>query len=1081
MNKTIKKAFVSTLAAVTLITASGGFVPLSQTAFAAVVNADLHAKFSFENNAADSSTNNLTADIVGTPTYVPGRIGQALSLSSTSANKQYVNLGKPSQLQFGVDKSFSFSFWVKSSGVDSDPSILSNKDWNSGANVGYNLSLHSDKKLRWNFNTAGGTRIDADIPNVANGSWHHIVISHDRTVGRVDFYKDGVPVAVSTSNGTKFNNIASAISITGRTGTIDSGLSTMLGNDGTGKYSAALEAQLDEVLILNRAITPEEVTEIFNSAPPIVVSDKFNGTLKFVGATATAPGTEFRQMLDLRTPSMTTAIDGASVEIAYDSSKFTFSRATKATKVDTSTPGIVKLELPAGSVYNKTNPLEFASSTLSNVYFFAKDASGQGTIQVTSAEFFVGGNKYVKETLNTPAQTVQIKTKASEDINKDSHITIGDVALAQGKSVQELTNIADKVKYMPYKRVVVIGIDGAGMSVSKDAPYWETPSSVKETVGDRLNLPALRGIIEKGAASYSVTTTLPTVSSPNWGAMLNGVDYSKHQIDNTISANNTYSETSPYPSVFKKLREQFPETKLAAFTTWSNIINGHIEPSLGAEGYSAGDKANVNAFAKYAADGRAYDASLIFFQLDDVDGVGHSLGFYTKDYYAKLMETDNLVKTIYDSLGSKNLLDDTLILMTADHGGGTENADHTLGSATAHGQDSPLAKTVFIAANGRTIATDVGKEKLLQGGTTKDIAATILAALEVDSPIGDSKTIDGMFVPQKDQNKPDAPNLQLTKIVDTTSKQLKGYEFAVSHLNTDAKALDIELETGDLTVQSIKPLQAGVTVLRNESANGKTRIVLAADSAISPDQPIVRLVTQSQNNGASAVLHQAMIASGQGTESLPNFTASVKEEETEISGPTAVLEGKTSVVSGSTFTIKLGLNDVSDNVYAQDISFNYDPNAFEYVASRSLLEKVQIVNTIHDEKGKIRLILASEGVENAVTGSKQVVELTFKAKETQTVTTGKVTADSILISNGETEVNAAPYTLNIQVTPKETTNPADQNQDGKVSISDLALIVIHYGKREGSADWEQIKQADVNKDGVIDLLDLILVARSIVE
>jgi hypothetical protein len=1081
MNKTIKKAFVSTLAAVTLITASGGFVPLSQTAFAAVVNADLHANFSFENNTADSSASNLTATVVGTPTYVPGRIGQALSLNSTSANKQYINLGKPSQLQFGVDKSFSFSFWVKSSGVDSDPSILSNKDWNSGTNVGYNLSLHSDKKLRWNFNTAGGTRIDADIPNVANGSWHHIAVSHDRTLGRVDFYKDGVPVAVSTSNGTKYNNIASAISISGRTGTIDSGLSTMIGNDGTGNYSAALEAQLDEVLILNRAVTAEEVAEIFNSAPPIVVSDKFNGTLKFVGATETATGTEFKQMLDLRTPTMTSAIDSASVEIAYDSNKFTFSRATKATKVDTSTPGIVKLELPAGSVYNKTNPLEFAASTLSDVYFFAKDVSGQGTIQVTSADFYTGGNKYVKETLNTPAQTVQIHTKAAEDINKDSHITIGDIALAQGNSVQELTAIADKVKYMPYKRVVVIGIDGAGISVSKDAPYWENAGSVKETVGSRLDLPALRSIIENGAATYSAITTLPTVSSPNWGAMLNGVDYSKHQIDNTISGMNVYSETSPYPSVFKKLREQFPQTKLAAFSTWSNIINGHIEPSLGVEGYSASDKANVNAFAQYAANDRAYDASLIFFQLDDVDGVGHSLGFYTKDYYAKLMETDKLVKIIYDSLRNKNLLDDTLILMTADHGGGTENADHTLGSATAHGQDSLLAKTVFIAANGRTVATDVGKEKLLQGGTTKDIAATVLAALEIDAPIGDSKTIDGMFVPQKEQNKPDAPNLQLTKIVAASSKELKGYELAVSSLGSDAKALDIELETNELNIQSITPIQAGVTVLRNETVNGKTRIVLTSDSDILPDQPIVKIATQAQNTNASATLHHAMIANAQGKESLPNFTSSLKEEDIEADGPAAILEGSASVVSGSTFTINLSLNKLTDSIYAQDLSFSYDPNVFEYVASRSLLNKVQIVNSVHDNKGKIRLILASEGAENAVTGNQKIVELTFKAKDTESVAIGKVKAEPIVLSNGETEVTAAPHSLSIQVSPKTATNPSDQNQDGKVSVTDLAIIVKHYGKQAGAADWEQIKGADINNDGVIDLLDLILVARTIVE
>ncbi|MBP1962788.1 Ig-like domain-containing protein [Paenibacillus aceris] len=1171
MKVTFKQVFISTLTA-TLLATSGLSVTLpfmAQTAYAAVAASDYALQMKYEDNAVDSSANATSVTAVGNPTYVPGRDGKALNLNSTSANRQYLNLGKPANLQFGTNTNFTLAFWVKSPGVASDPPVISNKNWANGANVGYVLALQSNNSLKWNYNTQGSSRADAEIPNVADGKWHHIVVSHDRTTGRADFYKDGAPVVVSVKNGSLYQGITNSMNIAGRTGTIDSGLATMIGNDGTGAYAVnTFDMQVDEMQIIKRAVTAQEVGDMFNSAPPVQQNDNFKGSLNLIGAEHAVQGSTFRVNLDLRTPTMSTAVDKSVIELAYDSSLFEFVSATKAVSADTSTPGIVKLEIPGGIVYGQTNPLEYSKSRISEVFFKAKAASGQGQIQVSKAEFYTGTTKLVNEAFNSQPETVQIHPKAAEDLNKDGVVTVGDLALAQGNSTDLLNRIAANAQYVPYKRVVVIGMDGGGLSVMPNAPYWETPSSLKEQVGSRQIAPNLRSLIEKGAASYTAKTTLPSSSSPNWGAMLNGVDFSKHQIDNPDSGMYYYSETSPYPSVFKKVREALPNKKLMAFATWKNIVDGHIEPSVGVEIGTGGDEVDAAAFAQYVASGKALDTSMMFIQLDDMDHAGHTYGFYTKKYYEQLTKTDLNVGTIVNSLRDKNLLDDTLILMLPDHGGGTENANTTLGSATSHGQDSPLATTIFFAANGRTVATDTGKEKILQGGTTKDLSATILKALGINGTIGDSQVINGMFVAQKDQNKADAPNLQLTKVVAPATQQLKHYELALSSLPSAAKAMDVVVATDGLNVTAVEPVQEGVTVLRSESANGRTRIVLNAENGITPDAALLKLQVTQQGENASAALETAVVANAQGGETLPNLKSAMRED-TAVQIPVTGLEldksavrvkqGQTtaltatvlpanasnknvtwsssdstvasvesvggkgivtglkagtatitatsvdgaiqatsqvtveaavpssaettlssvsSVHAGSDFVVRLGLGNVTSQVYAQDLVLSYDANLVDFVSVKSVKDKVSLVET-KNTAGQLRFILASQGSGNAVTGDAQMLEVTFRAKSISQSANAVINVSSATLADGTgVETTAALSTVGVNITVGVQ---GDINHDGKISIGDLAFAAAHYGKTTSSADWQEVKAADVTGDGSIDISDLAAIAAKILE
>ncbi|MWV44770.1 oxidoreductase [Paenibacillus sp. HJL G12] len=231
------------------------------------------------------------------------------------------------------------------------------------------------------------------------------------------------------------------------------------------------------------------------------------------------------------------------------------------------------------------------------------------------------------------------------------------------------------------------------------------------------------------------------------------------------------------------------------------------------------------------------------------------------------------------------------------------------------------------------------------------------------------------------------------------------------------------------------------------------------------------LSTQEQVNAATDTLKQA----------LETFKASVIKAEGAAA--TLTLVGSHEVGSGKSFSIQYGLSGLKDEIYAQDLMLTYDADVMEFDSVSSILDGVQVVETKDDTPGKLRLVLASEGIEHAVSLDTKVLELHFKAKEVTQQKSGKVELTSAVLgqANGD-ETKAAAASVSVNVMPGATGgNPADVNGDGKISIGDLAIVAAHYGKDKTSPDWEASKQADVNGDGKIDIADLAEIAKKILE
>ncbi|MFC4778841.1 alkaline phosphatase family protein [Paenibacillus sp. GCM10023252] len=208
-------------------------------------------------------------------------------------------------------------------------------------------------------------------------------------------------------------------------------------------------------------------------------------------------------------------------------------------------------------------------------------------------------------------------------------------------------------------------------------------------------------------------------SGPSWGAMLHGVCYITHKEDNG-TLGNPFAENAPYPSFMKLLKQERPASTTAALLNWNPIYHGLIERSAEAYFDTAGDDAITQKAVNYIqTKGKETQVTLI--HLDELDGAGHSTDYGSEAYYKQYEKTDKNVGIILDAIRDAGLMEDSLIIMTTDHGG------HNY----THGTAVPRDTTIFWAARGKGINPGTMLTSPVQ---IKDTAAVIVNALRLETP-----------------------------------------------------------------------------------------------------------------------------------------------------------------------------------------------------------------------------------------------------------------------------------------------------------------------------------------------------------
>jgi len=251
-----------------------------------------------------------------------------------------------------------------------------------------------------------------------------------------------------------------------------------------------------------------------------------------------------------------------------------------------------------------------------------------------------------------------------------------------------------------YKHVVILGVDGGGAFFSETT----TPRTYE--------------MFKDAATSHEVLISFPTISGQCWGSMLHGVLPNVHGLTNRIVSGTPYPTDSQYPSVFRIVRESDPDAKLASFCNWNPINVGIVEDNLSVIEGTGNDTEVTRQILEYLENN---DPKLLFVQFDSVDGAGHGYGYGADGHLTALTAVDEMIGQIYDALKNKGILDETLLIVTADHGGTPDGH---------HGGDTPAERLVFLGVCGRTI----DGASVIQNAEVQDIPAIAAYALGLEAP-----------------------------------------------------------------------------------------------------------------------------------------------------------------------------------------------------------------------------------------------------------------------------------------------------------------------------------------------------------
>lgn len=221
----------------------------------------LVANLRFNGSYADNSGRGNGATVgAGSPSFTSGKFGNAVQILPG----QYLSFGngKP-DLDFGGTGAsatdFTFTVWYRAGAQSGDPVILGNKNWDSGGNPGLLWAASvaaAGNEVGFNLADSANRRADAykiDTSGFA-AQWWFLAVTVDRSNGLSTLYAgnpDGKLYFVSNEINA-LQNIGSALPLN-------------IGQDGTGTYAYALQADLDDLGIWRRALGKEEIRLLFNN------------------------------------------------------------------------------------------------------------------------------------------------------------------------------------------------------------------------------------------------------------------------------------------------------------------------------------------------------------------------------------------------------------------------------------------------------------------------------------------------------------------------------------------------------------------------------------------------------------------------------------------------------------------------------------------------------------------------------------------------------------------------------------------------------------------------------------------------
>lgn len=242
--------------------------------------------------------------------------------------------------------------------------------------------------------------------------------------------------------------------------------------------------------------------------------------------------------------------------------------------------------------------------------------------------------------------------------------------------------------------------------------------------------PSIARLAAEGSSTFTARSLSPTYTIPNHVSMLTGLTPLTHEVTMISDPGNLIVDgtvTEIAHAVGRTSGIYVSKDKLRLFHK-RGALDQYVQVDTG--------------FAETLIDRLVADLAepetrwdLTFVHIADPDTIGHLEGWMSRIYLDAVKKSDELVGRILAALAENGLLDETLLIVTADHGGylyghegGRPEVDNIPWIASGPG-----------VPRGASIARPVG---------THDTAPTLLRALGLGIPAGmEGTAIEGLFLP----------------------------------------------------------------------------------------------------------------------------------------------------------------------------------------------------------------------------------------------------------------------------------------------------------------------------------------------
>ncbi|MBB3112854.1 alpha-L-arabinofuranosidase [Paenibacillus phyllosphaerae] len=177
--------------------------------------------------------------------------------------------------------------------------------------------------------------------------------------------------------------------------------------------------------------------------------------------------------------------------------------------------------------------------------------------------------------------------------------------------------------------------------------------------------------------------------------------------------------------------------------------------------------------------------------------------------------------------------------------------------------------------------------------------------------------------------------------------------------------------------------------------------------------------------------------------------ASVRVQETQDG---AQLSGPVSAKAGETVEVTYSLSGLDSDIYANDVTVNYDPEQLEFVSAEAAIDGFAVVGQSEpDESGAIRFLLAADQAGSGVSRTQGLLKLTFIVRSLSESTTTELTLNDVITADAQGVETNQPVGQPLQIELSKADTSVDK---AELSALITQADTLHDQSIEGTKPGE---------------------------